>query len=452
MKLNPTAAIVPIPFPWSSVGPPSPSQRSPPPAGIIAGTVIGSLVILGLLCVGLFIWIKRRRIKLSGLGDPSPQPHQPKDEEVALSVAPPSPSIGLRLGPKTFTYEELALATNGFSDSNFLGEGGYGIVHKGVLPDKTSVAVKQLKSGIQQAEREFQTEVQIINQVHHRHLVSLVGYCIDRAQSKMMLVYELVPNKTLAFHLHEKGLATLDWKRRMKIAIGAAKGLAYLHEKCQPKIIHRDIKAANILIGDNFEPKVADFGLARLCSLESQVLMSRIMGTFGYLAPEYAASGKLTEKSDVFSFGVVLLELITGRKPVGNAEHFPNGSMVDWAAPLLSEAVENRNFEVIADPRLQNHYDVEEMLHMVSCAANCVRHSATRRPRMSQVVQALAGVIFLDDYDLTVDSTPRRLLSEDLKKLRKMALGSYSTTESDHYQSTSSSSGSKLYSSNEHQT
>ncbi|KAI9107791.1 hypothetical protein K1719_021127 [Acacia pycnantha] len=429
---------------------PRPSKKSPPtqaptpiidarnrttPTGLIAGAVIGSVLIVAGLCTCFFIWRKRR-------SRPSPQP--PKADE---EVAPSSASVDLRLGPTTFTYEQLALATNGFSDSNFLGEGGYGVVHKGVHPyDKqTYVAIKQLKYGIQQAHREFRNEIAIINRVHHKHLVSLVGYCMDEARSKMMLVYEFVSNDTLAFHLHGKGTETIDWKKRMKIAIGSAKGLAYLHEECHPKIIHRDIKASNILLDDNFQPKVADFGLARF-SIESQI-MTRVMGSFGYLAPEYAASGILTEKSDVFSFGVVLLELITGRKPVDDAETFPNGSMVEWARHLFSEALDNGHYEGIADERLENDYDVEEMLRMISCAANCVRHSATNRPRMTQVVQALEGAIWLDN-DMMGESPARRQLSEDMNKIRKMAMGSYSTTQSDQLHSTistTSSSGSKIF-------
>ncbi|KAI9107810.1 hypothetical protein K1719_021146 [Acacia pycnantha] len=416
--------------------PPPPSAPAQAPIGPIAGAVIGSVVLIVGLFACFFIWRKRRTRQ-------SAQPQPPKANE---EFAPSSASVGLRLGPTRFTYEELESATNGFSDSNFLGEGGYGVVHKGVHPHdkKTYVAIKQLKYGIQQAHREFLNEITIINRVHHKHLVSLVGYCMDEVRSKMMLVYEFVSNNTLAFHLH--GTETIDWKTRMKIAIGSAKGLAYLHEECHPKIIHRDIKAANILLDDNFEPKVADFGLAK-CSLESQV-MTRIMGSFGYLAPEYAASGNLTEKADVFSFGVVLLELITGRKPVGDTKTFPNGSMVEWARHLFSDALDSRHFEGIADERLENDYDVEEMFRMISCAANCVRHSAINRPPMTQVVKALEGEILLEN-DMTVESLARRQLSEDMNKMRKMAMGSYSTSHSDQLRSTTStstsSSGSKIF-------
>ncbi|XP_027344865.1 proline-rich receptor-like protein kinase PERK1 [Abrus precatorius] len=348
---------------------------------------------------------------------------------------PPSSGISLALSHSTFSLNELAVATDGFSRSNLLGQGGFGYVHKGVLPNGKIVAVKQLKSESRQGEREFHAEVEVISRVHHRHLVSLVGYCIS--DSQRMLVYEFVPNDTLEFHLHGKDRPSMDWSTRMRIATGSAKGLAYLHEDCNPKIIHRDIKASNILLDNNFEAKVADFGLAKFSSDTETHVSTRVMGTFGYMAPEYAASGKLTEKSDVFSFGVVLLELITGRKPVDKMQSFTDDSMVEWARPLLSQALENGNFNGLVDPRLPTNYNLDEMIRMTACAATCVRHSARLRPRMSQVVRALEGNISLED--LNEGSTPGHSrvfgsfessnydtiqYSEDLKKFRKLALES----------------------------
>ncbi|CAM8969142.1 unnamed protein product [Rhodiola kirilowii] len=311
----------------------------------------------------------------------------------------PSPSPGLSLGfsKSTFTYEELAMATDGFSDANLLGQGGFGYVHRGVLPNGKEVAVKSLKAGSGQGEREFHAEVEIISRVHHRHLVSLVGYCI--AGSQRMLVYEFVPNNTMEFHLHEKGRPTLGWPTRLKIALGSAKGLAYLHEDCHPKIIHRDIKASNILLDSSFEAKVADFGLAKMNSDVNTHVSTRVMGTFGYLAPEYASSGKLTDKSDVFSFGVMLLELITGRRPVDSTDTYMDDSLVDWARPRLMRAMDEENFDSLVDPRLEGHYNKKEMIRMVACAAACVRHSARRRPRMSQIVRALEGDVSLSDLN-----------------------------------------------------
>ncbi|XP_048592570.1 proline-rich receptor-like protein kinase PERK2 [Brassica napus] len=167
---------------------------------------------------------------------------------------PPSPGLALGTYQGTFTYEELARATNGFSEANWLGQGGFGYVYRGILRNGKEIAVKQLKAGSAQGEREFQAEVGIISRVHHRHLVALVGYCIADAQR--LLVYEFAPNNTLEFHLHGKGRPPLAWSSRLKIAVGSAKGLSYLHENCNPKIIHRDIKAANILLDFKFEAKV----------------------------------------------------------------------------------------------------------------------------------------------------------------------------------------------------
>lgn len=373
----------------------------------------------------------------------------------------PSPGISLGFSKSTFSYEELAMATDGFSDANLLGQGGFGYVHKGVLPNGKEVAVKSLKAGSGQGEREFQAEVEIISRVHHKHLVSLVGYCITG--SHRLLVYEFVPNRTLEYHLHVRREPTMDWPTRLRIALGAAKGLAYLHEDCHPKIIHRDIKAANILLDYKFEAKVADFGLAKFSSDANTHVSTRVMGTFGYMAPEYAASGKLTDKSDVFSFGVMLLELITGRRPVDTTYSYMDDSLVDWARPLLTRALEENNFISLVDPRLQNSFNPNEVARMVACAAACVRHSARRRPRMSQVVRALEGEVSLSDLNEGIRPGQSSIYSsygssdydsgqykEDMKKFRQMALASqqygsseYGGTTSEYgmYPSGSSSEG-----------
>ncbi|KAI9107849.1 hypothetical protein K1719_021185 [Acacia pycnantha] len=436
--------------------------------GLVVGTVFGSLLMLVLVGICAFFYkrSKRRRMRKYGLDDCSAAPpSQPKADQFGglpqqwqSNIPPPtdggkpSPPLGVWMNQKASSHNVAS------SPMYTSGPSGFGYVHKGVLPNGKTVAIKQLKSGSRQGEREFQAEVEVISRVHHRHLVSLVGYCI--AGTQRMLVYEFVPNDTLEFHLHGKDRTAMDWATRIKIAIGSAKGLAYLHEDCHPRIIHRDIKASNILLDDNFEAKVADFGLAKISSDVDTHVSTRVMGTFGYLAPEYAASGKLTEKSDVFSFGVMLLELITGRRPVDKTESFTDDSMVEWARPLLSQAMEKRNFDALADPRLQERYDSDEMLRMIACAANCVRHSARQRPRMSQVVRALEGNISLDD--LNEGNTPGHSrafnsfessgydtgqYNEDLKKFRKLALeqetSEYSGPSSDFgkHQSASSSSG-----------
>ncbi|XP_019197517.1 PREDICTED: putative proline-rich receptor-like protein kinase PERK6 isoform X2 [Ipomoea nil] len=313
----------------------------------------------------------------------------------AMAPPPPPPLGGFN--QSSFSYNDLAAATGGFSQSNLLGQGGFGYVHKGVFPNGKEVAVKSLKSNSGQGEREFQAEVEIISRVHHRHLVSLVGYCI--AGSQRMLVYEFVTNNTLEYHLHGKPSPIMDFPTRLKIALGSAKGFAYLHEDCHPRIIHRDIKAANILLDHNFDAKVADFGLAKLSNDNNTHVSTRIMGTFGYLAPEYASSGKLTEKSDVYSYGVMLLELITGRRPI-DINNDDEDTLVDWARPFLTRAADGGSFEEVVDPRLEKNYNPQEMKRMVICAGACIRHSGRRRPKMSQIVRALEGDASLDDLNM----------------------------------------------------
>nr|XP_043624948.1 proline-rich receptor-like protein kinase PERK15 [Erigeron canadensis] len=374
-------------------------------------------------------------LQLFSLGSSAPPaPHSTSSTNSEKPYSQSTTNMGFGNGKTVFKIEDLANATEGFSNANLLGQGGFGYVHKGVLPSGEKVAIKQLKIGSGQGEREFQAEVATISRVHHKHLVSLVGYCTYGLQR--MLVYEFVPNNTLEFHLHGDGHDLLNFDMRMKIALGSAKGLAYLHEDCQPKIIHRDIKSANILLDTNYEPKVADFGLARFTADTDTHVSTRVMGTFGYLAPEYALTGKLTEKSDVFSFGVMLLELITGRRPIDKAQ-FLDDNIVDWARPLLSQALDDGNFSLLVDARLQNNYDPTEMSRLIACAAVSVRHLARRRPSMSQIARALEGNLPLEDLDECIKPGHSKLngshdsadfdtaqYREELRKFQKMAFGS----------------------------
>ncbi|KAL5227176.1 hypothetical protein ABZP36_015441 [Zizania latifolia] len=381
-----------------------------------AATTIVALAGLAMLSfVGATIWFvkkKRRRIERPAAlptQQPAPPNYNPSSAGSSLTSdafylrSPGYPFMRFSAGSHGFPYspadsaigysrmlftpENLAAITDDFAEENLLGEGGFGCVFKGILPDGRPVAVKKLKIGNGQGEREFKAEVDTISRVHHRHLVSLVGYCISDGQR--MLVYDFVPNNTLYYHLHVNEAAVLDWPTRVKIAAGAARGIAYLHEDCHPWIIHRDIKSSNILLDNNFEAQVSDFGLARLAADSNTHVTTRVMGTFGYLAPEYALSGKLTAKSDVYSFGVVLLELITGRKPVDASQPLGDESLVEWARPLLIKAIEHREFGDLPDPRMESKFDENEMYHMIGAAAACIRHSAVMRPRMGQVVRAL---------------------------------------------------------------
>ncbi|KAJ6322152.1 hypothetical protein OIU77_012099 [Salix suchowensis] len=456
----PPASIVSPPSPTNNTAPNSPeSSNSSGNGGIGTGGIvaIGAAVgIIMLSLIGLALWcMRKRRKEISGLNGAYVMPSSlgpssgsvfpsgstfTKTQSTAPLIASGSSSRCVSLPPESsglgnsrplFVFEELIKATNGFSSQNLLGEGGFGSVYKGYLPDGRDVAVKQLKIGGGQGEREFKAEVEIISRIHHRHLVSLVGYCISETQR--LLIYDYVPNNTLHFHLHEVGRPALDWATRVKIAAGAARGLAYLHEDCHPRIIHRDIKSSNILLDNNFEAKVSDFGLAKLALDTNTHVTTRVMGTFGYMAPEYASSGKLTDKSDVFSYGVVLLELITGRKPVDASQPSGEESLVEWARPLLNHALENEEFESLADPRLEKNYIESEMFRMIEAAAVCVRHSAAKRPRMGQVVRAFDTLAIADlTNGMRVGESElfnSAQQSEEIRLFRRMAFGSqnYST-------------------------
>ncbi|KAI7746906.1 hypothetical protein M8C21_018128 [Ambrosia artemisiifolia] len=391
---------------------------------------------------GPYYYGKPDHVVRVGTGGGWGQPPQPPPVNSSSEFPGPGMSMGsgnvpLAFSQSQFSYDELVAATGGFTQYNLLGQGGFGFVHKGVLPSGQEVAIKSLKPGSGQGEREFQAEVEIISRVHHRYLVSLVGYCISDGQR--MLVYEYVPNNTLEFHLHGKGQVVMDWQTRMRIALGSAKGLAYLHEDCHPRIIHRDIKSANILLDHDYEAKVADFGLAKLTTANDTHVSTRVMGTFGYLAPEYASSGKLSDKSDVFSFGVMLLEILTGRKPIDPETEYMNDSLVEWARPLIAKAKEDGDYNELVDPRLKANYDRNEMEQMASCAAASIRHSARRRPKMSQIVRALEGNALLDSLDekeireeaalVTSESNvyDTRAYNDDMLRFRKMIM---STEES----------------------
>ncbi|KAF3452839.1 hypothetical protein FNV43_RR03272 [Rhamnella rubrinervis] len=288
---------------------------------------------------------------------------------------------------RIFSYKELHSATNGFNDDNKLGEGGFGSVYWGKTNDGLQIAVKKLKAMNSKAEMEFAVEVEVLARVRHKNLLGLRGYCFGVDQR--LIVYDYMPNLSLLSHLHGQcaGEVRLDWKKRMKIAIGSAEGILYLHHEVTPHIIHRDIKASNVLLDSDFEPLVADFGFAKLIPEGVSHLTTRVKGTLGYLAPEYAMWGKVSESCDVYSFGILLLELVTGRKPI---EKLPGGvkrTITEWAEPLISKG----KFRELVDPKLKGNFDENQLKQAINVAALCVQTEPENRPKMKEVVSLLKG-------------------------------------------------------------
>ncbi|CAO2166668.1 unnamed protein product [Urochloa humidicola] len=290
---------------------------------------------------------------------------------------------------RALTFRQLDAATEGFSEKNLLGEGGFGRVYKGRLEDtKEVIAVKQLDRDGFQGNREFLVEVLMLSLLHHPNLVKLLGYCTDSDQR--ILVYEYMPKGSLEDHLLDlpPNWKPLPWHTRMQIAVGAAKGIEYLHEVANPPVIYRDLKASNILLDAGFHAKLSDFGLAKLGPMGDQSHVStRVMGTYGYCAPEYAMTGKLTKMSDIYSFGVVLLELITGRRAIDVNRPSEEQVLVHWASPLLRD---KKRFMKLADPLLGRKYPVKGLYQALAVASLCLQEDAAIRPGISDVVAALS--------------------------------------------------------------
>ncbi|KAK4491945.1 hypothetical protein RD792_002728, partial [Penstemon davidsonii] len=303
---------------------------------------------------------------------------------------------------EVFTFRELANTTENFNPELLIGEGGFGrcfyslTLHHLVFQ---VVAVKQLDRNGIQGNREFLSEVLTLSMVHHPNLVNLIGYCADGQQR--ILVYEYMPNRSLEEHLLDlpPNKKALDWYTRMEIAKGAARGLEYLHDTANPPIIYRDFKASNILLDERFNPKLSDFGLAKLGPTgEQDHVSTRVMGTYGYCAPEYAQTGQLTTKSDVYSFGVVFLEIISGRRVIDSTKPTEEENLVDWAKPLFKD---KRKFVLMADPLLEGKYPVKGLYQALAIASMCLQEEASTRPLIGDVVTALEYLAIRADAEIT---------------------------------------------------
>lgn len=288
---------------------------------------------------------------------------------------------------RIFSLKELHAATNNFNYDNKLGEGGFGSVYWGQLWDGSQIAIKRLKVWSNKADMEFAVEVEILARVRHKNLLSLRGYCAEGQER--LIVYDYMPNLSLLSHLHGQHSAEchLDWNRRMNIAIGSAEGIVYLHHHATPHIIHRDIKASNVLLDSEFQAQVADFGFAKLIPDGATHVTTRVKGTLGYLAPEYAMFGKASESCDVYSFGILLLELVSGKRPIEKMSSTVKRTITDWALPLACE----KKFNDLADPKLNGKFVEEELKRVVLVALVSADSKPEKRPTMLEVLELLKG-------------------------------------------------------------
>ncbi|KAL5992874.1 LRR receptor kinase SERK2 [Asimina triloba] len=291
---------------------------------------------------------------------------------------------------RRFSWRELQLATDNFSESNVIGQGGFGKVYKGLLSDNTKVAVKRLTDYHNPGgEAAFLREVELISVAVHRNLLRLIGFCTT--PSERILVYPFMQNLSVAYRLRDlkPGERGLDWPTRKRVAFGIAHGLEYLHEHCNPKIIHRDLKAANILLDDDFEAVLGDFGLAKLVDTKATHVTTQVRGTMGHIAPEYLSTGKSSEKTDVFGYGITLLELVTGQRAIdfSRLEEEEDVLLLDHIKKLLRE---NRIHDIV-DNNLKQNYDPKEVETIVQVALLCTQNSPDERPKMKEVVSMLQG-------------------------------------------------------------
>ncbi|XP_024993810.1 protein NSP-INTERACTING KINASE 3-like isoform X2 [Cynara cardunculus var. scolymus] len=356
---------------------------------VALGTSFGAAFLV-ILVVAMLIWWRYR-----------------KNQQIFFDVNADQYEPEVCLGHlKRYTFKELRAATDHFNAKNILGKGGYGIVYKGALNDGTTVAVKRLKdSNTFGGEIQFQTEVETISLAVHRNLLRLWGFC--STENERLLVYPFMMNGSVASRLKEQiqGKPVLDWLRRKSIALGTARGLLYLHEQCDPKIIHRDVKAANILLDEDFEAVVGDFGLAKLLDHRDSHVTTAVRGTVGHIAPEYLSTGQSSEKTDVFGFGILLLELITGQKALdfGRAAN-QKGVMLDWVKKLHQEGKLN----LMVDKALKHDFDRVELQEMVQVALLCTQFNPSYRPKMSEVLRMLEGEGLVERWEASQSvETPR---------------------------------------------
>ncbi|KAI9075654.1 hypothetical protein K1719_042351 [Acacia pycnantha] len=370
-------------------GSPLPACQAPPSksnSAVIAGAAVGGVTV-GALAIGIGLFFFVRRVSVIK------KEEDPEGNKWARSLKG-TKGIKVSMFEKSVSkmkLSDLMKATNNFSKSNIIGSGRTGTMYKAALDDGTSLMVKRLQES-QHSEKEFLSEMSTLGAVRHRNLVPLLGFCV--AKKERLVVYSFMSNGTLHNQLHPtEGQSTLEWPIRLKIAIGAAKGLAWLHHSCIPRILHRNISSKSILLDSDFEPKISDFGLARLMNPVDTHLSTFVNGEFGdlgYVAPEYARTLVATPKGDVYSFGVVLLELVTGEKPthVAKAPETFKGSLVEWITELSSTSELQK---AIDESLVGNEFD-NELFQFLKVACNCVSSTAKERPTLFEVYQFLRAI------------------------------------------------------------
>ncbi|XP_057996147.1 probable serine/threonine-protein kinase At1g01540 isoform X2 [Hevea brasiliensis] len=323
-----------------------------------------------------------------------------------------------------FALRDMDVVTNGFADQNVIGNGDYGVAYRGILLDATRVAVKRLFNKSCQA-KDFVAEVEVIGHVRHKNLVKLLGYCMEGGYR--MLVNEYVDNGNLQRWLHgcPEQASPLTWGMRMNIIQGVAKGLAYLHEDIEPKIVHRNIKSSNILLDQHWNPKISDFGIVKLFGPEGNDIAARLMGKSGYLSPEYASNGVLDEKTDVYSFGILIMEIICGRTPVDH--NHPHVYLIDW----LKSMVANKKIMYVADPKLAEMPSSKELKRILLLALRCADPNIKHRPTMGDVIHMLEprDLLLNDEHRIRRGSSSHRSCSQESRIVAKSGESDFNTCE-----------------------
>ncbi|CAL5401918.1 unnamed protein product [Camellia sinensis] len=365
---------------------------------VIIGAAVGcSLLVILSLLAGIYAFYQKRRAAIS---DKQNNPFASWDSNKSNGGVPQLK------GARCYSFEELKKYTNTFSEANCIGSGGYGKVYRGTLPTEQLVAIKRAQRGSLQGGLEFKSELELLSRVHHKNVVSLVGFCFERGEQ--MLVYESIANGTLKESLSGKSGIRLDWMRRLRIALGAASGLQYLHELANPPIIHRDIKSNNILLDQYLNAKVSDFGLSKsLLYSENCHITTQVKGTMGYLDPKYCMTQQLTEKSDVYAFGVLMIELITAKQPIEKGKY-----IVTEVRQKMDKAKDLYDLHEILDPNILGTA-LKGLEKFVDLAMRCVEEGAGR-PTMGEVVKEIENIMQLPVGTLMLTRCPLQLVLKGL--------------------------------------